>query len=74
MEPYLFRQRPPSGTSGLGRGLLIASFMIDQRGGHIWLDENDPGEGACFAILLPLVQTCAIPETAATSAPSATEL
>jgi two-component system CheB/CheR fusion protein len=49
-----FRVSEESGNrvSGLGLGLFIASQIVQQQGGKIWL-ESKPGKGSCFSFSLP---------------------
>jgi signal transduction histidine kinase len=49
-----FRVSEASGNrvSGLGLGLYIASQIIKQQGGNIWL-ESEPGSGSKFSFSLP---------------------
>lgn len=40
---------------GSGLGLFISKTIVEQHGGNISV-ESRPGEGACFTVILPLVQ------------------
>jgi signal transduction histidine kinase len=50
-----FRVSEASGNrvSGLGLGLFIASQIVKQQGGNIWL-ESEPGKGSRFFFSLPV--------------------
>ena len=50
-QPIHHDQTPAHG--GSGRGLLLVSYIVEAHGGHAWLDWTEPGQGACFAVLLP---------------------
>lgn len=56
IERELFQRPISRGDSRLGRGLLLVKFLAEQHGGEIKLVWNRPGEGACFALSIPLVQ------------------
>jgi signal transduction histidine kinase len=56
IEPLLFQQ-PINTQPGRGRGLLIADLVARQHGGRVWLESNQPGNGACFAFAVPLVSS-----------------
>ena len=40
--------------SGTGLGLSICREVVDSHGGSIWV-ESEPGEGASFSFILPVV-------------------
>ncbi len=44
-----------SGVSGLGLGLYIASSIVRQHGGRMWV-ESQPGQGSAFFFSVPLAQ------------------
>lgn len=49
-DPFFTTKQVGKGT---GLGLSICHQIIEKHGGHIWLN-SEPGEGAEFAIMLPL--------------------
>jgi signal transduction histidine kinase len=59
IERLLFRRQIPHPGDRLGRGLILVRFVAEQYGGKARLIWNRPGEGACFALSIPLAQ----PET-----------
>lgn len=44
-----------SGVSGLGLGLYIASSIVREHGGRMWV-ESQPGQGSAFFFSVPLAQ------------------
>ncbi|MCC6616527.1 MAG: GAF domain-containing protein [Anaerolineae bacterium] len=52
-----FRQikanQPLRGSRGAGLGLTFCKLAVEAHGGRIWVDDNSPLPGACFAITLP---------------------
>lgn len=51
-----FHQLEPASTrtkQGLGLGLAISRAIVEQHGGHIWV-ESPPGAGATFHVALPI--------------------
>lgn len=56
LKPTLF-QEPVVHSNRSGRGLLLVKFIAEQHGGTAKLEWSMPGEGACFAIYLPQMQS-----------------
>ena len=52
-EPF-YRGAPAQDQTGTGLGLAIARGFAEANGGRLWA-ESRPGQGAGFAIALPLV-------------------
>lgn len=55
-----FRQEDASTTrkyGGLGLGLAIVRHLVEAHGGTIWADSPGEGQGATFAVQLPLLDT-----------------
>jgi len=50
---YRVRGEGTNGSAGLGLGLYIASQIVQQQGGKIWV-ESTPGKGSKFCFTLPL--------------------
>ena len=50
---HLFRPFRTTKPNGMGMGLSIARTVVEAHGGKIWA-ENQAGEGAAFAFLLPV--------------------
>ena len=42
-------------SSGTGVGLYLVETLVDQYGGDVWIEDNDP-EGAIFIVELPLAE------------------
>jgi PAS domain S-box-containing protein len=45
---------PLRGSKGHGLGLTLCKLVIEAHGGRIWVENDSPLSGACFAISLPL--------------------
>ncbi|MBE9008660.1 hypothetical protein IQ250_00320 [Pseudanabaenaceae cyanobacterium LEGE 13415] len=66
-----FRQADSTSTrsySGLGLGLAIARYLVEQHNGTIQAESFDEGQGATFIVRLPLrsqnqEQHCSSPES-----------
>lgn len=60
--PYVFdrfRQADSTNTrfyKGLGLGLAIARYLVEQQGGTIWADSKGERQGAIFTVTLPLLR------------------
>jgi len=54
LENLLFKHPFPTSDKGLGKGLLLVSYVIETYGGKVWLVSNRPEEGACFAFHIPV--------------------
>src|SRR5581483_2824233 len=57
--PHIFERfyrgtKRDASTSGFGVGLFLAKTIIQEHGGHIWV-ESTPGQGSTFFVRLPLV-------------------
>ena len=50
-----FYRRSGDAHSGAGLGLAIARGFADANGGRVWA-ESRPGQGATFALALPVVE------------------
>ena len=50
-----FYRRAGDGRSGAGLGLAIARGFAEANGGRVWA-ETRPGQGATFALALPVVE------------------
>jgi len=48
----LFQRGPATSEPGSGAGLAIVKRIVEQHGGRVWV-ESEPGQGACFQVLLP---------------------
>jgi len=70
VERLLFRRPIPHPDGWQGRGLILVRFVAEQYGGKARLIWNRPGEGACFALRIPLAQ----PETGSERSVSARHL
>ncbi len=44
---------PLRGSKGSGLGLTFCKLVIEAHGQHIWVEDNSPLSGACFAFTLP---------------------
>jgi two-component system sensor histidine kinase KdpD len=53
-EPF-HQAAAPKGLRGTGLGLAIARGFAEANGGRVWA-ESHPGQGATFALALPLVE------------------
>lgn len=47
---------PGNANGGMGLGLPIVRGLVEAQGGHVWLEDTPPGDGACFAFSLPAAQ------------------
>jgi len=56
IERLLFRRQIPHPGDRPGRGLILVRFVAEQYGGKARLIWSLPGEGACFALTIPLAQ------------------
>ncbi|MDX2140893.1 MAG: GAF domain-containing protein [Chloroflexota bacterium] len=45
---------PLRGSKGHGLGLTLCKLVVEAHGGRIWVENDSPLSGACFAISLPL--------------------
>jgi signal transduction histidine kinase len=63
-EPFVRGPAQPDPPHGTGLGLYFVRTVIEQGGGHIWV-ESEPGRGSRFWFTVPRVQ----PQGASTSAP-----
>lgn len=50
-------QRPSRGGKGSGLGLTYCKLAVEAHGGRIWVENDGPLSGACFAFTLPLVSS-----------------
>jgi CheY-like chemotaxis protein len=69
-DPY-FTTKPAGAQKGLGLGLALAYAVVKKHGGEIVV-EAAPGEGSCFALLLP-VGAEPTPRLAQSAAPATTQ-
>jgi len=46
-------QTNPPRAAGMGLGLPIVRGLVEAQGGRVWLDEDQPTQGASFAFSLP---------------------
>jgi PAS domain S-box-containing protein len=55
-EPYRQAKAntPERGTKGSGLGLAFCKLAVEAHGGTIWIDNQSPLSGACFAVKLPV--------------------
>ena len=61
----LFRQADSSTTrrhSGLGLGLALVRYLVEQHGGNIWVESEGEGKGATFTVDLPVVNNSPLSE------------
>lgn len=57
--PYVFdrfrqERAETTGHGGLGLGLAIAQYLVEEHGGRIYADSHGEGKGATFMVCLPL--------------------
>lgn len=61
MREQMFDPYVTNKTKGTGLGLAITKRIVEEHGGMVWLENNDPGPGACACIRLPLGQSSPVP-------------
>lgn len=49
-------RRPRAGGRGIGLGLNFCKLAVEAHGGRIWVEQQSPLSGACFAFYLPYQQ------------------
>jgi two-component system, OmpR family, sensor histidine kinase VicK len=54
--PMLFSRFVAKSQSGTGLGLYISKSIVEEHGGRIWVESNNPGGGATFAFEVPIRQ------------------
>ena len=54
--PLLFKRPIPHEDDRQGCGLLVVRFVVEQHGGQAGLVRTQPGQGACFAFSIPIVE------------------
>jgi two-component system sensor histidine kinase VicK len=59
--PRLFSRFVAKSRSGTGLGLYISKSLVEEHGGRIWVEKNEPGRGATFAFEIPVEQGAATP-------------
>ncbi len=69
--PMLFSRFVAKSQSGTGLGLYISKNIVEEHGGRIWVESNNPGGGATFAFEVPIKQAAsANPPQEAVAPPS----
>jgi PAS domain S-box-containing protein len=54
LEQQIFQPLYTTKGGGSGLGLPICQFVVEEHGGQVWMERNDPGPGSTFRVRLPV--------------------